>query len=243
MRLDKALANSGFGSRSEVKDFIRSGRVSLAGEILRDPAASISQEQASLLCLDGEILTVRRYLYYLLNKPAGLVTAMNSREANIGELLPVFFGQKKITPVGRLDKDTTGLLLLTNHGELQHRLLSPRYGIPRRYYVEVQVLDHPFNDADVEQVAIGVRLNDAELSRPANLAILSPTAAYLELREGKFHEVKRMMHALGKEVTKLHRESYGSVRLHEEVTGSLRALTEVEILGLLASVRLLDPLD
>ena len=84
MRLDKALANSGFGSRTEVKDFIRSGRVSLAGEILRDPAASISQEQASLLCLDGEILTVRRYLYYLLNKPAGLVTAMNSREANIG---------------------------------------------------------------------------------------------------------------------------------------------------------------
>lgn len=235
MRIDRALANSGLGSRSEIKSLIRQGAVSLGGQPILNPATQLSEEELPLLELHGEPVLVRKYLYYLLNKPAGCLTAMEDRrQPTIADYLPPHFTQKKISPVGRLDKDTTGLLLLTNDGELAHRLLSPRYGIIRRYYLEVRLLDEnrPFSEADVAAVARGLKLNETETARPATLLPLSPTSAYLELTEGKFHEVKRMMHALAKDVVKLHRTSYGSLILGEEKPGEYRALTDEEILQL-----------
>ncbi len=238
-RLDRILANSGIGSRKDVKKLIRQGRVSLDGKILDRPDIQLSAEDAGRLCLDGRQISASRWLYYLLNKPAGYITAMDlSSQATIRELLPDFFIDKKITPAGRLDKDTTGLLLLTNHGELIHRLLSPKYEIPRRYYLETKILDHPFNQEDVRKVKEGVRLNAEERALPAELDILSDTAARLTLYEGKFHEVKRMMHALGKDVIRLHREAYGPIHLKDEEIGCLRSLSPEETEALLAAVAL-----
>ncbi len=235
MRIDRILANSGLGSRTECKALLKEGRVTLAGKVLLDPAQHIPDMAIEMLLLDGEPILMRKYLYYLLHKPAGYLTAMDDRrQATIADLLPAFFRQKNISPVGRLDKDTTGLLILTNDGQLTHRLLSPRYGIVRRYYVEVTLAsqDHPFTAEDVRAVAAGIRLNDEEQAKPAQLEPLTDTSAYLDLTEGKFHEVKRIMHALAKEVTSLHRLSYGSLHLDIEKPGDYRALTDSEILDL-----------
>lgn len=239
LRLDRILANSGLGSRKDVKALIKAGRVRLNGEMLDRPDRLLTEEEQRLLTLDGNPLRTGRYLYYLFNKPAGYLTAMeSSSQATIREFLPNLFFDKKITPAGRLDKDTTGLLILSNDGLLIHRLLSPRYNIPRVYHVVTEILDHPFTEADCEAVAAGIALNDEEVAKPGKLTILSENTARLELREGKFHEVKRIMHALGKEVTELHRESYGPLALRDEAVGSLRELSADEVKALLDAVGL-----
>lgn len=239
LRLDRILANSGLGSRKEVKQLIRQGRIKLGEKTLTRPELLLSEEEAASLCFDGQRLRTSRWLYYILNKPAGYITDVSRRsQATIREFLPDFFADKKITPAGRLDKDTTGLLILTNHGLVIHRLLSPRYQIPRVYYLEADILSHPFCPEDAARIAAGIRLNDEETARPAELEILSDNSARLKLYEGKFHEVKRIMHAVGKEVTLLHREAYGPLRLRDEAPGSLRELSEEETAALLAAVDL-----
>lgn len=244
LRLDRILANSGLGSRREVKQLIRERRVSLGGLVLDKPDLLISEEQLEGLKVDGRRIRAGLYLYYLLNKPAGYITSLEqTRQASIAELLPNFFKDKKITPAGRLDKDTTGLLILSNNGQLIHRLLSPRYEVPRIYYVEVEILERGFCEEDARLLAAGIALNDEEKARPAKLEILSETKARLELYEGKFHEVKRMMHAIGKEVTLLHRESYGPIRLTDEPIGTLRELSEEEAEALLKFVDLDNDLN
>ncbi len=241
MRLDRILANSGLGSRTDVKKFISKGRVTLDGEILRSGKIQISDEDKHRLLFDLKPIDVSKHLYYIFNKPAGFTsTAEKDSSENIYTFLPEMFQDKKIMPVGRLDKDTTGLLILTNNGELAHRLITAKYRIPRVYYLEVDILDHAFNNEDVQYVSEGVALNDDETARPGELEIISDDQARLTLYEGKFHEVKRIMHALGKEVTLLHRDSYGPLELDidELSEGEFRKLTFEEVNDLFSAVRL-----
>ena len=239
MRLDRILANSGIGSRSEVKNHIRKGRISLHGEILRSGKTQIKDEDRFALRFDNKPIQISKNLYFLMNKPAGLITSMELNDDDaIAKLLPELFFNKKVMPVGRLDKDTTGLLIFTNNGELNHRLLSPKYKIPRKYYVEVEILTHAFNEDDQKLVQAGIKLNERETASAAILEILSETECYLTLFEGKYHEVKRIMHALGKEVINLHRESYGKLQIHNEEPGELRKLESSEALDLLELCKL-----
>lgn len=244
MRLDRILANSGLGSRKDVKKLIKNARISLDGQILTDPGRKIDEDQKDLLCLDNEPIRVQEWLYYLMHKPAGYLTAMNQTEgmgtATLGDLVPDFFFHKKIVPVGRLDKDTTGLLLFTNDGILHHRLLSPKYKIPRTYEVSVKILDHCFNEDDVKAVALGMDIGSGESSGPGELTILESDRARLTLYEGKYHEVKRIMEALGKKVVHLHRLSYGPIRLGNEKTGQIRLLEPVEVTSMFLACGLDD---
>ncbi len=235
MRIDRALANSGLGSRKEIRLLLKSGRVHLTGQPVTDPGLQLTDEQLDLLTLDGEPLHIKTHLYFLLNKPQGYLTAMSdTKQAHVGELVPEYFGPKKVVPVGRLDKDTTGLLLFTNDGLLHHRLLSPTYEVVRGYLVEVTLLEdgQPFSERDRQQTEAGLPLNETETARPAKLKKLSDLVCELELTEGRYHEVKRMMHALGKEVRTLHRLSYGTLTLADEKDGELRELTATEISNL-----------
>lgn len=233
MRLDRILANSGLGSRKDVKKLIKDARISLDGQILTDPGQNIDEDQRDLLCLDNEPIRVQEWLYYVMHKPAGYLTAMNQTEGmgtpTLGDLVPDFFFHKKIVPVGRLDKDTTGLLLFTNDGILHHRLLSPKYKIPRTYEVDVEILDHSFNEDDIKAVSQGMDIGSGERSGPGELTILGPDRARLILYEGKYHEVKRIMEALGKEVIRLHRLSYGPIELGDEKPGQIRLLEPDEV--------------
>ncbi len=244
MRLDRILANSGLGSRKDVKKLIKNARISLEGEILTDPRQNIDEDKREWLCLDNEPIRVQEWLYYLMHKPAGFLTAMNQTDgtgqSTLGDLVPDFFFHKKIVPVGRLDKDTTGLLLFTNDGTLHHRLLSPKYKIPRTYDVKVDILDHSFNEEDIKAVSQGVDIGSGESSGPGELIILGPDRARLTLYEGKYHEVKRIMEALGKEVTSLHRLSYGPIILGDEKPGQIRLLEPSEIEAIIRACGL-DP--
>ena len=239
MRLDKILANSGLGSRSQVKKYIRKGRVSFKGETLRKAKQQIRPKDIKYLEFDGQPINYSRYLYYAFNKPEGVLSTVEAHKAeSIINYLPQMFQDKKIMPVGRLDKDTSGLLLLTNNGQLNHRLLSPKYKVSRVYFVEVTILDHAFNEEDIENLAQGVALNSEENVRPADLEILSDTKAKLTLYEGKYHEVKRIMHAIGKEVISLKRLAYGPIELGDLKPGDLRKLGNEEVEALFKEVNL-----
>lgn len=240
-RLDKLLANSAIGSRSEVKILIKSGRVSWNGEIVRDPGTRIPDTDINNIAINGQKIAVHKYLYFALHKPSGYITAMEDKsDQTIMQFLPDYFSAKKIAPVGRLDKDTSGLILLTNDGDLHYRLLSPKYEIPRVYYVEIEESHAPFTEYDVECVYHGVDIGSGVLAKSADLEILSKHSCLLTLTEGKYHEVKRIMHGLAKELTNLHRIQYGSIRLDELEIGDYRALTQEEIYALYESTGL-DP--
>lgn len=233
MRLDRILANSGYGSRTEVKQLIKEGRISLQDKVIYDPSLKVTESDRQCLALDGKIITTSENLYFLFNKVPGYITAMkDANRPTIYEFLPAYFHDKKVAPVGRLDKDTSGLLILTNDGMLNYRLLSPKYEIPRVYYLEVKIISHAFDQTDIERANLGLDIGNDEFSKSAKLEIISPTSAYITLTEGKYHEVKRIMWALGKEVIKLHRTSYGPLELNQEEPGTYRSLTDDEIIRL-----------
>lgn len=237
MRLDKLLANSGYGTRSEVKDILRSGRVRLREEVLTDPAFQIAEEQARFLTLDGQPITSSRYLYYCLYKPDECLTAMSDdRLFCVGDLLPPSLRTKKISPVGRLDYHTTGVLLLTNDGELSHRLTSPKWHQKKVYLVTYS--GDALTEKEVVLFAKGMTLTEAghapEKLKPAELILLSDQQCRLTLTEGKTHQVKRMLAATGRSVIALHRESMGSLTLHEgQKPGEMYALSSEEIEALI----------
>lgn len=243
MRLDKYLAEMGEGTRQEVKAFIRKGRVMVGGVPVKKPEAKV-EEGKDQVTLDGREIPYQKYLYYMLNKPAGVITATtDSRDRTVLDLLGED-RRKDLFPVGRLDKDTEGLLLITNDGPLAHRLLSPRKHVDKCYYAKVR---GEVTGEDVEQFAQGLFLaglgeEKEEKTMPARLEILKTVSTggeedpgvvseiLLTIQEGKFHQVKRMFQAVGKEVLYLKRLSMGSLKLDPELApGQYRELTKEEM--------------
>lgn len=229
MRLDRWLTTLGLGSRSQVQKMIRQGAVLVDGLPQRDPAANCSEATASLT-VNGAPVDGRLMRHVMLHKPAGLLTAArDQKQPTVMDLLPPVYAAIGCMPVGRLDKDTTGLLLLTCDGEMNHRLLSPARHVDKTYLAHV---DAPLTQADVEAFAAGLHLSDFE-AKPARLTIVAPQTGRVTVQEGKFHQVKRMFSAVGKEVIDLHRESFGSLTLDETLPqGKWRELTDDELRGL-----------
>ena len=237
-RIDKVLSNLGYGSRSELKKICKNGLVKVNGKVINNPGVQVDVENDEII-FDGEKVTYKEFIYLMLNKPDGYISAtFDKRDPIVLDLIDKEDLVFEPFPVGRLDKDTSGLLLLTNNGQLNHRLLSPKYKVSRVYFVEVTILDHAFNEEDIENLAQGVALNSEENVRPADLEILSDTKAKLTLYEGKYHEVKRMMHALGKEVISLKRLAYGPIELGDLKPGDLRKLGNEEVEALFKEVNL-----
>ncbi|NLW59797.1 MAG: rRNA pseudouridine synthase [Firmicutes bacterium] len=228
-RLDKMLAHAGFGSRREVKNLLRARRVTVNGQVVTGGELGIDPEQDRVL-VDGRPVQYRAFVYLMLNKPAGYLTATKDRYApTVMDLIPECWRVRRLAPVGRLDKDTEGLLLLTNDGPLAHRLLAPASRVPKTYLVRV---DRPVTPLDLAMLATGVVLDDGYRTLPAQAVPVDGKNLTLELTiyEGKFHQVKRMLKAVGKEVTYLQRRSMGPLRLDPQLAlGACRELTRGEI--------------
>ena len=229
-RLDKLLAGTGKWSRREVKALVRQGLVRVDGRLAAsaedklDPAAAV-------VTVAGETVALHRFTYVLLHKPAGVLTATEDRkQPTVLDLLPPELRRIGLAPVGRLDKDTEGLLLLTNDGELAHRLLSPKYHVDKRYLARV---DGELSAADTEAFARGMTLGDGLECLPAGLEVLPDRVCIVTLREGKFHQVKRMLAARGAPVLYLKRLSMGPLTLDDSLAaGAYRLLRAEEILAL-----------
>lgn len=239
-RLDKIISATGKKSRREVREMVRQGRVLVDGKPAPAPDMKVDPQTAVIL-LDGEPLGYEKFTYVMLHKPAGVLTATEDRrQETVLDLLPPELRRRALSPVGRLDKDTEGLLLLTNDGQLAHRLLSPKSHVDKVYYARV---DGALEPGDIAAFAAGMTLGDGLECLPAGLEILSPTEALVTLREGKFHQVKRMLAARGKPVLYLKRLSMGRLRLDPALApGAWRMLTEEErsALNLSLSETLLD---
>lgn len=229
-RLDKVLSGTGRWSRREVKELVRRGRVLLDGVPAASPEQKIDPETADIR-VDGETVSYRRFTYVLLHKPAGVLSAVeDSRQRTVLDLLPQELKRQGLSPVGRLDKDTEGLLLLTDDGELTHRLLSPKYHVDKVYYARV---DGVPDAADAAAFAAGLLLGDGLQCLPAKLELLGGDACLVTLREGKFHQVKRMLASRGKPVLYLKRLAMGPLTLEDTLpAGQCRPLTEEEISAL-----------
>lgn len=229
-RLDKLLAGTGKWSRREVKALVRQGLVRVDGRLAAsaedklDPAAAI-------ITVAGETISLRRFTYVMLHKPAGVLTATEDRkQPTVLDLLPPELRRIGLAPVGRLDKDTEGLLLLTNDGELAHRLLSPKYHVEKRYLARV---DGELSAADTEAFARRMTLGDGLECLPAGLEVLPDRVCIVTLREGKFHQVKRMLAARGAPVLYLKRLSMGPLTLDDSLAaGAYRLLRAEEISAL-----------
>ena len=229
MRLDKALSMAGY-SRSEAKGMIAKGRVRVDGAVARDPGMNVQPAQ---VCLDGASIEAPQEIYLMIHKPAGVVTATeDKRLPTVVSLLPDNLQKRKIGPVGRLDRDVTGLVLLTTDGQLAHRLISPKWKAGKVYRAECE---GALSEKDVQAFASGLELSDFT-AQPADMNILSSgetSIADVTLTEGKFHQVKRMFAAIGHPLTKLKRLRIGCVQLDESLEpGQYRSLTEEEITGL-----------
>ena len=229
LRLDKYLADMGLGTRSEVKQAVRKGRVQVNGQTVREPEYKTDTE-TDQVWFDGQPAAYREYEYYMLNKPAGVISASEDpRERCVVDLIESR-KRKDLFPVGRLDKDTEGLLLITNDGGLAHRLLSPKKHVDKVYYARVQ---GRVTQEDAELFRRGVDIGEKKKTPPAELRILNAgeiSEIELTIREGKFHQVKRMFHAAGKEVLYLKRLQMGSLRLDESLKpGEYRTLNTQEL--------------
>lgn len=220
MRLDKFLANSGAGSRSEVKRFIKDKRVKVNGEIVRCESFNVN-ETKDVVEFDEAKVRYKKFYYILLNKPKGYVSAViDNVYPPVLDLLPEY-QFANLFPVGRLDVDTTGALLLTNNGDLAHKLLSPKYHVDKTYAVEV---DKKLDPRLIDAFKNGVEL-DNELTLPADLIIINDKNAELTIHQGKFHQVKRMFKKFGYEVTKLSRKSFSFLTTEGLKLGEYRELT------------------
>lgn len=232
-RLDKILGHLGFGSRKEIKKSMRSWNVTVNGVHVTDSSTQVDPNQ-DLIYVNGEQILYREFIYLMMNKPQGVISATEDlKERVVVDLLDDEYRLFDPFPVGRLDKDTEGLLLLTNDGQLAHRLLSPKKHVPKRYFA---IVKGKVSEEDIHIFQKGVTLEDGYHTLPSELTIIkSAPVSEIELTiyEGKFHQVKRMFQAVGKEVTYLKRVQMGSLQLDPSLSlGSYRELTEDEILRL-----------
>lgn len=234
MRLDKLLADAGEGTRSQVKAYIKKGLVSVNGRTASGPQQQVDASQDEIL-LNGRQVRHEAYAYYMLHKPAGLITA--TKDASAGTVMDLLAdaGARNLSPVGRLDKDTEGLLLVTNDGALAHKLLSPKNHVPKTYYAR---LDGAVDAQVAAQFASGVDIGEEKPAMPAELTIISGAEApgcevMLTIYEGRFHQVKRMFLSVGRQVLYLKRLSMGSLKLDESLEkGCYRPLHAQELAAL-----------
>jgi len=231
-RLDKVLANMGLGTRKEVKALVKQKLIEVDGVVATDPGMHVIPEEQTIL-VEGEPLNYKRWIYVMLNKPPGVISATEDpRHETVVDLLPIEWADK-VHPVGRLDIDTEGLLLLTNDGQLSHSLLSPKKKVDKEYYAKIR---GQVTQNHIDEFAKGVTLDDGYHTMPAKLEILSSgeeSEIKVTIMEGKFHQVKRMFAAFGLEVTYLKRLRMGTLVLDESLElGDYRELTEEELAGL-----------
>ena len=226
LRLDKFLCEFGVGTRSEVKTFLKKGLVTVNDNVVKSPDVKINPDR-DVIAYQGKILKYQEFYYYMLHKPAGVITATEDREQ---ETVMGLLGEgyrKDLFPVGRLDKDTEGLLLITNDGELSHALLSPRKHVPKTYLVQVP---ESLNNSQIEALEQGVDIGDDKTTMPAKVEVEDEEHILLTIHEGRYHQVKRMLTAVGSQVIYLKRITFGPLTLDEKLEkGSYRALTEIEI--------------
>lgn len=227
MRLDKFLCEVNLGTRSQVKDLIRRGAVTV-NDIPVKGADTRVDEEKDAVCVQGRPVRYRKFFYYMLNKPPGLVSATRDRlSSTVMELLRPEHRRSDLFPAGRLDKDTEGFLLLTNDGELAHRLLSPKKHVDKTYRVSI---DHGLSGEDVQRLEQGVDIGEDCLTLPAKVQQIDEKVILLTIQEGKFHQVKRMLMAVDNSVTALKRISFGGITLDDTLKpGEYRELTEEEV--------------
>ena len=240
MRLDKFLVACAIGSRTEVKNFLKSGRVTVNGKKEKSAKLHINEETDEI-SFDGQKLDYEEFVYYMMNKPKGVISATEDpKHKTVLDLLDDLARSKEVFPVGRLDIDTHGLLLLTNDGKLAHALLSPKRHVDKTYLAQVKGI---MTDEDIETFAQGIPLKDFTC-QPAKLELVSidtekdQSLVRVTIAEGKFHQVKRMVAYCGKEVVDLQRLTMGTLTLDEDLKrGEWRRLTKEELEGLLESVQ------
>ncbi len=229
-RLDKILASQGALSRKEVKELIKKGRVSVNGKVIKDSAVKID-EKTDKVCLDGEELRLQKHIYIMLNKPQGVVSASDSdTDRTVVDLVPDTLFRKGLFPAGRLDKDTTGFVLITDDGDFAHRILSPKNHIFKTYHAR---LEHSLTESDIKLIESGITLADGTTLKEAKLKILeegdSPLVQIM-ICEGKYHQVKRMFAAAGNKVVALHRSQMGNLPLDPNLSeGECREITPEEL--------------
>lgn len=230
MRLDKILTHSGYGSRKEVQKIIKSKKVMVDGQVVSKPETNVDPNYSEIY-ISGKPVDYQEFYYYILNKPSGYISATEDQtEQTVIDLLSVEDRNKELFPVGRLDKDTEGLLLLTNDGKMAHDLLSPKKHIDKIYYAKVK---GAMIQEDVNVFAQGIALENGTTYQPGKLEIISSgefSEIYVTIKEGKFHQVKRMVQFVGKEVVYLKRIQMGSLKLPKDLElGEYRKLTEEEL--------------
>ena len=229
-RIDKILSNLGYGSRSELKKLCKSGLVKVNGKVINNPGVQVDVENDEIL-FDGEKVVYKEFIYLMLNKPDGYISAtFDKRDPIVLDLIDKEDLIFEPFPVGRLDKDKEGLLVLTNDGQLAHRVLSPKKHVSKTYYAKVEGV---VTEEDVKAFAEGVTLDDGYETMPAELEILKSddiSEIELTIHEGKFHQVKRMFESVGKKVVYLKRLSMGKLKLDEGLAlGEYLELTEEEV--------------
>lgn len=226
MRLDKFLCEMELGTRSQVKNWIKQGCITVNGSVVTDADRKVD-ESKDLIVFKGQTLRYQKYVYYMLNKPRGTVSATEDNTAPAVVSLLGDDYRKDIFPVGRLDKDTTGLLLLTNDGDLAHRLLSPRRHVDKTYRVEIK---HPLSEAQIKSLEQGLDIGEDKITLPACVEIIEDKCILLTIQEGKYHQIKRMLEAVDNEVLRLTRTAFGGLALDEKLApGNYRELTPEEL--------------
>lgn len=232
VRLDKFLSEQGLASRKELREIIRGGRVCVDGAAVTAPDAKIDPELSSVT-LDGAPVSASRYHTIMLDKPLGVVTATeDAREKTVLDLLPPELRRMGLFPVGRLDKDTSGLLILTNDGDLAHRVISPKSAVEKCYYAKVE---GELLEEDREAFAAGIILRDGTRCLPAKLEILEPDRCFVRVMEGKYHQVRRMLASRGKPVLELRRISIGGLTLDGSLgPGGWKELRDEDLCSLFA---------
>ncbi|WP_214802817.1 pseudouridine synthase [Exiguobacterium sp. s194] len=231
MRIDKLLANMGYGSRKDVKILLKQGVVRVDDQPVKDAKRQVNLE-TERVTVQGEVVEYKPFVYLMMNKPAGVISATEDKvESTVVDLIDPSYAHYELFPVGRLDKDTTGLLLLTNDGAFNHALMSPRKHVDKVYVAEV---DGEMTTDDVRHFAEGVELEDGYTTKPARLELISKSGrrstVRLTLSEGKYHQVKRMIAAVGKHVEQLERVQIGELELDPTLEpGAYRELSEEEV--------------
>ena len=226
IRLDKLLSHKGYGSRKEVKQLIRKGFVFVNEEVVLDDDYKVNEDNDSITIMDEEV-TYSKYVFYMMHKPKNVVSAtFDFHKETVIDLMG-FLAKQKIFPVGRLDIDTEGLLLITNDGQMAHNLLSPKKHVDKVYYVE---FSGEYKDEYTKEFEKGVVIDDGYVCKPASFELKSSNSGYITIHEGKFHQVKRMFISLNMEVTYLKRVKFGSLVLDEQLPkGEFRELSDEEL--------------